>query len=73
MVKVLVEHAAELNLDMQVLGQDISESPMQNTNSNKGKEWSQRHVQSSDSKIKKVFILENSFSFFFFILWIPFL
>ena len=56
MVIVLVEHAAELNLDMQVLGQDISESPMQNTNSNKGEECSQLHVQSSDSKIKKVFI-----------------
>ena len=66
MVIVLVEHAAELNLDMQVLGQDISESPMQNTNSNKGEECSQLHVQSSDSKIKKVFISENSFSFFLF-------
>jgi carbonic anhydrase len=50
----LVDHTATLNMDKQVLAEDISQSPIQSTDSHKGKEHPQLHIQSSDSKIKKV-------------------
>jgi hypothetical protein len=50
----LVDHDATINMDKQVLAEDISQSPIQSTDSHKEKEHPQLHIQSSDSKIKKV-------------------
>jgi hypothetical protein len=59
----LVEDAVKLDTDMHAFDAEPSESSLQSTMSQKGKEHPQVHVESIGSLIKKVLDLHGSFIF----------
>jgi hypothetical protein len=59
----LVEDAVKLDTDMHALDAEPSESSLQSTMSQKGKERPLVHVESNGSLIKKVLDLHGSFVF----------